>query len=91
MTGATPASPTWAIVAGGGTAGHVVPGLAVGRALVERGHPASSIHYVGSERGLEADMVPAGRLRAHRAARAGASPGKLSAQGMVDNAGAAWG
>ena len=48
---------TWAIIAGGGTAGHVVPGLAVARALVVRGHPAETIHWVGSERGSEGRMV----------------------------------
>jgi undecaprenyldiphospho-muramoylpentapeptide beta-N-acetylglucosaminyltransferase len=53
------ATPTFAVVAGGGTAGHVLPALAVGRALVERGHPAGSIHYVGSRRGIEARLVPA--------------------------------
>ncbi|MEJ7585595.1 MAG: UDP-N-acetylglucosamine--N-acetylmuramyl-(pentapeptide) pyrophosphoryl-undecaprenol N-acetylglucosamine transferase [Acidimicrobiales bacterium] len=51
--------PTWAIMAGGGTAGHLLPGLAVGRALVERGHDPASIHFVGSDRGVEATMVPA--------------------------------
>jgi UDP-N-acetylglucosamine:LPS N-acetylglucosamine transferase len=40
---------TWAIVAGGGTAGHTLPGLAVAQALVARGHPAEGIHFVGSE------------------------------------------
>ena len=49
---------TYALVAGGGTAGHVLPGLAVARALVERGHAVSSIHFVGSERGLERTLVP---------------------------------
>jgi len=52
-------SATYALVAGGGTAGHVLPGLAVARALVDRGHPASSIQFVGSARGLEATLVPA--------------------------------
>lgn len=47
------------MIAGGGTGGHVVPAIAVGRALVERGHPPSSIHYVGSARGVERRMVPA--------------------------------
>ena len=51
-------SPTFAIVAGGGTAGHVLPGLAVARALVARGHDAETIHFVGSERGLESRLVP---------------------------------
>ncbi|MBK5223149.1 MAG: UDP-N-acetylglucosamine--N-acetylmuramyl-(pentapeptide) pyrophosphoryl-undecaprenol N-acetylglucosamine transferase [Acidimicrobiia bacterium] len=50
---------TWCLIAGGGTAGHVVPGLAVARALVERDHPAGSIHFLGAERGSETTMVPA--------------------------------
>jgi undecaprenyldiphospho-muramoylpentapeptide beta-N-acetylglucosaminyltransferase len=49
----------FAVIAGGGTAGHVQPGLAIARALVDRGHPVESIHYAGSTRGLEATMVPA--------------------------------
>jgi undecaprenyldiphospho-muramoylpentapeptide beta-N-acetylglucosaminyltransferase len=49
---------TFAVIAGGGTAGHVLPGVAIGRALVARGHPPSSIHYVGSSRGIEATLVP---------------------------------
>ena len=48
----------FAVIAGGGTAGHLTPALAVGRALVERGHPAASVHYVGSRRGLEKRLVP---------------------------------
>jgi UDP-N-acetylglucosamine--N-acetylmuramyl-(pentapeptide) pyrophosphoryl-undecaprenol N-acetylglucosamine transferase len=49
----------FAVIAGGGTAGHVSPGLAIARALVDAGHPPESIHYVGSERGIEARLVPA--------------------------------
>jgi len=49
---------TWAVVAGGGTAGHVLPALAAARALVGRGHGADSIHFVGSSRGLERRLVP---------------------------------
>jgi UDP-N-acetylglucosamine--N-acetylmuramyl-(pentapeptide) pyrophosphoryl-undecaprenol N-acetylglucosamine transferase len=49
----------WAVIAGGGTGGHAVPAIAIGRALVERGHEASSIMYVGSSRGIEARLVPA--------------------------------
>jgi undecaprenyldiphospho-muramoylpentapeptide beta-N-acetylglucosaminyltransferase len=48
----------WAVIAGGGTGGHVVPAIAIGQALVERGHPARSIHFVGSRRGLERRLVP---------------------------------
>lgn len=59
MTEPGPEDPVWALIAGGGTGGHVVPALAIGRALVERGHPMSSIRFVGSERGLERRMVPA--------------------------------
>ncbi|MGH8974817.1 MAG: glycosyltransferase, partial [Acidimicrobiia bacterium] len=50
---------TFAMVTGGGTGGHVYPGLALAEALVARGHDRSSIHWVGSARGLEATAVPA--------------------------------
>lgn len=49
---------TWALIAGGGTAGHTGPALAVAEALVARGHAAGSIHFVGSERGSEGRLVP---------------------------------
>lgn len=49
----------WAIIAGGGTGGHVIPAVAVGRALVHAGHPAESILFVGSKRGMEDRLVPA--------------------------------
>jgi len=48
----------FALMAGGGTAGHVMPGLAVANALVANGHDRSSIEFVGSERGLERTLVP---------------------------------
>jgi UDP-N-acetylglucosamine--N-acetylmuramyl-(pentapeptide) pyrophosphoryl-undecaprenol N-acetylglucosamine transferase len=48
----------WAVVAGGGTAGHFLPALAVARRLVERGHPPETIHFIGSARGLEAKLLP---------------------------------
>jgi undecaprenyldiphospho-muramoylpentapeptide beta-N-acetylglucosaminyltransferase len=47
------------VIAGGGTAGHVHPGLSVARALVARGHDVESVLYVGSDRGIEAELVPA--------------------------------
>ncbi len=50
-------NPSWALIAGGGTVGHTLPGIAIGRALVDRGHPASSIHFVGSERAREGRLV----------------------------------
>jgi undecaprenyldiphospho-muramoylpentapeptide beta-N-acetylglucosaminyltransferase len=53
-----PAEPTFAIVTGGGTAGHVLPALAIADALVAGGHPRASVHYVGAERGIEARLVP---------------------------------
>jgi undecaprenyldiphospho-muramoylpentapeptide beta-N-acetylglucosaminyltransferase len=48
----------FAVVAGGGTAGHVLPALAVGEALAARGHPPSEVHYVGARRGVETRLVP---------------------------------
>ena len=47
-----------AIIAGGGTAGHVVPGLAIASELVARGVSPEQVHYVGSARGIETRLVP---------------------------------
>ena len=44
------------LMAGGGTGGHVIPALAVARELRQRGH---HVFFVGTERGLEAKLVPA--------------------------------
>ena len=82
----SPAPQCWAIVAGGGTAGHVLPGLAVAGVLAHRGHPAESIHFVGSARGLEARLVP----------EAGFPVTLLPGRGIqrrltLDNIGAVWG
>lgn len=48
----------FAIIAGGGTAGHLHPGLAVAKALVRRGHNPESLLFVGSEKGIEQRLVP---------------------------------
>jgi UDP-N-acetylglucosamine--N-acetylmuramyl-(pentapeptide) pyrophosphoryl-undecaprenol N-acetylglucosamine transferase len=48
----------WALIAGGGTAGHVLPGIAIGTALVGRGRDPSTIHFVGSRSGMEGALVP---------------------------------
>jgi UDP-N-acetylglucosamine--N-acetylmuramyl-(pentapeptide) pyrophosphoryl-undecaprenol N-acetylglucosamine transferase len=49
---------TFALVTGGGTAGHVQPALAVAEAMVARGHEPASVRFVGSRRGMEARLVP---------------------------------
>lgn len=43
------------VVAGGGTGGHVFPGLAVARELKAR---EVDVHWLGARRGLEAELVP---------------------------------
>ncbi len=45
------------MIAGGGTAGHVLPALAIANELRSSGTPAEAIHFVGSKRGLEGRLV----------------------------------
>jgi UDP-N-acetylglucosamine:LPS N-acetylglucosamine transferase len=49
---------TFAVVTGGGTAGHVLPALAIAEALVDAGHAPEEIHYVGARRGIETKLLP---------------------------------
>ena len=42
-------------MAGGGTGGHIIPALAVARELRKRGH---DVFFIGTDRGLEAKLVP---------------------------------
>lgn len=44
------------VLTGGGTGGHIIPGLAVARELRARGH---TVRFIGTERGLESKLVPA--------------------------------
>jgi UDP-N-acetylglucosamine--N-acetylmuramyl-(pentapeptide) pyrophosphoryl-undecaprenol N-acetylglucosamine transferase len=44
------------LIAGGGTGGHVVPALAIGRELRDR--YGAEVRFVGTARGLETKMVP---------------------------------
>lgn len=47
------------VVTGGGTAGHVLPALAILESLEEASWSRDALHYVGCRRGLERDLLPA--------------------------------
>ena len=49
------------LIAGGGTGGHVIPALAIGRELVVR--YGAELCYVGTERGIETRLVPEAGFR----------------------------
>jgi UDP-N-acetylglucosamine--N-acetylmuramyl-(pentapeptide) pyrophosphoryl-undecaprenol N-acetylglucosamine transferase len=49
------------LIAGGGTGGHVIPALAIGRELVKR--YGAELCYVGTARGIETRLVPEAGFR----------------------------
>ena len=48
---------SWAVIAGGGTAGHVLPGISIAQQIVDQGAPREAVHFVGSARGVETRLV----------------------------------
>lgn len=50
-------SPLRVLIAGGGTGGHLFPGVAVAEEIMAR-HRDSEVMFVGTERGIEARVVP---------------------------------
>lgn len=53
----SPSSITALVIAGGGTGGHVFPGVAVAEE-VRRRNPDAKVAFVGTTRGLEAKIIP---------------------------------
>ena len=49
--------PVRAVIAGGGTGGHLYPGIAIARELAAR-RPGSTITFAGTARGLETKVIP---------------------------------
>ncbi|MGE3178719.1 MAG: undecaprenyldiphospho-muramoylpentapeptide beta-N-acetylglucosaminyltransferase, partial [Vicinamibacterales bacterium] len=52
-----PAEPLRVVIAGGGTGGHLYPGIAVARELLRR-RPDAVVTFAGTERGIEARVLP---------------------------------
>ena len=50
-------APVRAVIAGGGTGGHLYPGIAIARELAAR-RPGSTISFAGTARGIETKVVP---------------------------------
>ncbi len=67
------------LVAGGGTGGHIFPGLAIARALKER-VPDVEVTFVGTQRGLETRIVPAAGFRLLTIRSAGITGKRITAR-----------
>jgi UDP-N-acetylglucosamine--N-acetylmuramyl-(pentapeptide) pyrophosphoryl-undecaprenol N-acetylglucosamine transferase len=49
------------VIAGGGTGGHLFPGMAIAEAFVEIGK-GNEVLFIGTERGIEARVLPGGKF-----------------------------
>lgn len=78
------------IVAGGGTAGHLLPGIAVVDKLVERGWPRDAVLFVGSSRGVELEMVPSAGYELTVLSGRGLNGRRVSLQNLLNLVGIMW-
>ncbi len=88
LTAARPpqeAGRTWAVMAGGGTAGHVLPGLAVAEALIEGGRDRESVHFFLSRRPQDAEAIAKAGFSASAIPGRGL-PRKISLRGLQASA-----
>ena len=67
------------LIAAGGTAGHVLPAIAVGEALRDRG---AAVTFAGSPDRVEARLVPGGRLRTRLLSDLGLPRGPASSRAV---------
>ncbi len=67
------------IVAGGGTGGHIFPGIAIARELVRR-FDGCDVLFAGTERGLESKIVPAEGFKLFKIRSAGITGKRLQAR-----------
>jgi UDP-N-acetylglucosamine:LPS N-acetylglucosamine transferase len=88
--GAVDVSQGGIIVAGGGTAGHLLPGIAVADELVKRGWPREAVHFVGSSRGVELEMVPAAGYKLIALSGRGLNGRRVSPQNLLNLAAIIW-
>jgi len=49
------------VIAGGGTGGHLFPGIAIAEAFVER-EKGNEVLFIGTEKGIEAKVIPGGKF-----------------------------
>jgi UDP-N-acetylglucosamine--N-acetylmuramyl-(pentapeptide) pyrophosphoryl-undecaprenol N-acetylglucosamine transferase len=54
---------TFAVIAGGGTSGHVLPAIAIAESLVDAGIDLQEIYYTGAQRGIETELIPSFGIR----------------------------
>ncbi|MET9855298.1 UDP-N-acetylglucosamine--N-acetylmuramyl-(pentapeptide) pyrophosphoryl-undecaprenol N-acetylglucosamine transferase [Streptomyces sp. NPDC006450] len=68
MTSSPPPSPSHrplsVVIGAGGTGGHIYPGLALAEAL-RAAVPDAVVSFIGTERGLETELIPAAGYRLH--------------------------
>ncbi|MCX5157387.1 UDP-N-acetylglucosamine--N-acetylmuramyl-(pentapeptide) pyrophosphoryl-undecaprenol N-acetylglucosamine transferase [Streptomyces sp. NBC_00291] len=63
-TRGTPPAPLSVVIGAGGTGGHIYPGLALAEAL-RAAVPGAVVSFIGTERGLETELIPRAGYRLH--------------------------